>query len=100
LETEGRPVRPGRCRGCGAPVVWIRTAAGRAQICDPPEQLVNLVAPAPPGSRSVVTLTTIEGGTVRGLVVPASDPRSRIVRGYTPHWARCPHRQAFTRTSK
>ena len=45
------------CRGCGAPIVWIKTPAGKAMPCDP-APVYYKAAPggkdrsSPPGARS------------------------------------------------
>lgn len=45
------------CRGCGAPIVWIKTPAGKAMPCDP-APVYYKAAPggkgksSPPGVRS------------------------------------------------
>lgn len=41
---------PARCTSCGAPIRWVRTAAGQAMPCDP----------------ALVTVVTDDGRTVRG----------------------------------
>ena len=28
-------MRKGTCRGCGAPIIWIQTVAGKSMPCDP-----------------------------------------------------------------
>lgn len=38
------------CKSCNAPLVWLRTAAGKAMPCDP----------------ALVTIVTDDGRTVRG----------------------------------
>lgn len=37
------------CRGCGAPIVWIKTPAGKAMPCDPAPVYYKAT---PPGARS------------------------------------------------
>lgn len=58
------------CRSCGAPIVWAKTAAGKAMPLDAASVLV-MVPRAPTG-------------TADEVVVDA-------VRGHLSHFATCPH---------
>lgn len=54
------------CRGCGAPIVWIKTKAGRPNPCDP----------------NIVAVVTDEGEVVRGRISHfATCPKAGEFRG-------------------
>ena len=59
------------CRGCGAPIVWGLTEAGKKVPLDPPEK----------------------------RYVALRDGRFRIVETWTPHFATCSKRDDFRRPS-
>ena len=40
-------MRIGKCRGCGAPIVWIKTLGGKPMPCDPDQVLYRARAGAP-----------------------------------------------------
>ena len=76
-----------KCRGCGAAIVWIKTAAGKPMPCDP----VPLPYWARAGAKEkIVTKNgevvscdlSGEAGTATGL-------------GFIPNWATCPERDRF-----
>ena len=48
------------CRGCGAPIVWIKTPAGKAMPCDP----APVYYKAAPGGKDKI-VTAREGHAVR-----------------------------------
>lgn len=57
----------GKCRSCGAPILWIKTVPNKRMMpCDP----------------QLFTLVTKEGLTVKG---------------YRPHWASCPEGEKLRR---
>lgn len=72
----------GFCKGCGAQILWIRTAAGKSMPCDP-----KVIFFTPGGGPE--TFVTSEGKTERGK-------RSRDGQiGYISHFATCPQSQRF-----
>lgn len=78
-----------RCKGCGAEILWIKTAGGKSIPCDP--ALVRYKE-APGAKGKIVTA----GGTVVSaeLNVPA-DEATGI--GHISHWATCPVANKFRR---
>lgn len=77
------------CRGCGAPVIWIKTHRGKSMICD-----------ADP-----VHYWEAEGAkgkivTINGDVISCEfngDLQDATGIGYVPHWATCPCSDRFRR---
>ena len=76
-----------KCRGCGAPILWITTTAGRSMPCDP---VVVSYNPLPDGKDKIVT----PNGEVVSCEIVASSPEAAGV-GYRPHWATCPQARRF-----
>lgn len=74
------------CRGCGAPIVWIKTKAGKAMPCDPSPIFYK---PVPGAKEKIVTL---KGDVVSAEIIPAADAHEA---GYRPHWATCPQAGSF-----
>ena len=75
------------CRGCGAPIIWIRTSGGKSMPCDPE---VKTYWQSPTGLHKIVT--------PNGEVVSASlegDPQTATGIGYTSHFATCPQAGKF-----
>ena len=52
------------CRGCGAPIVWIKTPAGKAMPCDP----APVYYKAAPGGKDKIVTT--RGEVVSCEIVP------------------------------
>lgn len=76
------------CRGCGAPIVWIKTPAGKAMPCDPAPVYYKAT---PDGKDKVVTT---RGEVVSCEIVPGANATDA---GYRPHWATCPQAGRFKR---
>lgn len=77
------------CRGCGAPILWIRTPARKTMPCDP-EGVVYWQSPT--GLNKIVT--------PNGEVVSADldgDPQLATGVGYVSHFATCPQAGRFKR---
>ena len=94
------------CRGCGAPIVWIKTPAGKAMPCDPapvytrprpphPARPGAGLDPAPPGGKDKLVPT--RGEAVSCEIVPGAEATDA---GYRPHWATCPQAGQFKRGGK
>ena len=71
------------CKGCGAEILWVKTAAGKWMICNKP-----LIAFEPGGGPE--TFVTPSGKVVRG-----QRKTSGSASGYIAHWATCPKRKEF-----
>ena len=69
------------CRSCGAPIVWIKTPAGKMMLCN--VQPIRYRT-KPGGDTKVVT----EAGAVVSCEV-CEDPTAATGWGYIPHWATC-----------
>lgn len=77
------------CRGCGQPIIWIKTTGGKSMPCDPIE----------------VTYWAVKGGPVKivtpnGEVVSAEthdDLNKATGVGYISHFATCPRANSFRR---
>ena len=77
------------CRGCGRPILWITTPAGKSMPCDP----------------EPITYWQRKGGpekivTPNGEVVSADLaglPGMETGQGYRSHWSTCPRADAFRR---
>lgn len=78
-----------RCRSCGAPVLWIRTAAGRRMPLDADSWWI-----APDTEGGELGLNA-EGEAVRGHSLPGEAPGAVLVR--TSHFATCPNAAAHRR---
>ncbi len=76
------------CRGCGAPVVWIRTSGGKSMPCDSSPICYKAVT----GGKDKIV--TIRGEVVRGIVVNGAGTANV---GYRPHWVTCPLANRFRR---
>lgn len=76
------------CRGCGAPIVWIKTPAGKAMPCDP----APVYYKAAPGGKDKIVTT--RGEVVSCEIVPGGEATDA---GYRPHWATCPQAGQFKR---
>lgn len=82
-------MKGGVCKGCGRPIIWIRSALGRSIPCDP-EQRVYWEQPG--GKQKIVT--------PNGMVVSATlegTPDTATGVGYISHWATCPEAASFRR---
>lgn len=78
------------CRGCGAPLEWIRTAAGRSMPVDP--KPVFIVEGDGPDS-----FITDEGEVIRGRAARPAEERSDLPVAFVPHWKTCPAADSFRR---
>lgn len=75
-------MRFGKCRGCGAPIVWIRTPGGKSMPCNADQVLYRARAGAP---GKIVT----PNGEVLSCELNVSLEKATGV-GYIPHFATCP----------
>ena len=75
------------CKGCGKPIVWIRTSGGKSMPCD--AQAVAYKAEA--GAKGKVV-------TPNGEVISCifdGDPQEMTGIGYVPHWSTCQQAEKF-----
>lgn len=71
-----------KCRGCGASIVWIKTAKGKMMPCNP--QMVGFITKTGASGKIV----TSDGEVLSAEVT--DDLGSSTGVGYIPHWATCP----------
>ena len=75
-----------KCRSCGAEIIWIKMASGKAMPCDVAKiSYSENLLPGVSGD-DVLTLVTDHGTIVRTVFDPAGDKY-----GYTSHFATCPN---------
>lgn len=74
-------MRETACRSCGAPIVWIRTPAGKSMPCDAQPKSYKYKP------ESNTKLVTPEGVVVSCEIV--ANPEDAHGYGYTPHWSSC-----------
>ena len=77
-----------RCRGCGAEILWIKTAADRRRMpVDGEPVWVKLEAGGKPYFRR-------DGSTVIGRIVGDAydddDPDANLIEAFVSHYATCP----------
>lgn len=77
------------CRGCGAPIIWISTPAGKSMPCDP-EQIAYWKKPG--GTQKIVTP---DGEVVSAEL--SGDLNEATGVGYISHFATCPRANSFRR---
>lgn len=78
------------CRGCGAPIEWITTTAGRSMPVDPEPVFI-----IEGGGRD--RFVTDEGEVMTGRrALPEEENRSLPV-AFVPHWKTCPRAADFRR---
>lgn len=78
----------GRCAGCGAQIIWIKTKAGKNMPCN--TLLVDYKAD---GGKDKIVLQS--GEVVSGTIVSSQDNPDDF--GYTSHFATCSNAKNFRR---
>lgn len=78
------------CRGCGAPIVWIRTAAGKSMPCDAEPALYKAREGA--AGKIITGNGTVLSADIGGLA--AFEPDGV---GHVSHFATCPAAEQFRR---
>ena len=78
------------CKGCGAPLEWIRTAAGRTMPVD--AEPVFIVE-----GEGNDRFITDEGEVVTGRIALPEEECSACTVGFVPHWKTCPAADYFRR---
>lgn len=82
----------GKCRSCGADIVWIKMASGKKMPCD--AGMISFKY-ADPGDKEAQIYVTPEGTIARGYIDPAGGGV-----GYTSHFATCPNASSHRRKNK
>lgn len=82
------------CRGCGAPIVWIKTPAGKSMPCDASPVLYIKGGPD--------KIVRANGEVVAGVIIKDGLPDLGAVDGvgYVPHWSTCPKADSFRKGVK
>lgn len=78
-----------KCRGCGAPIEFIKTPTGKMLPVD--QQTINFIPGSGKGERKFVT---DQGRVVSGIPVGDAHEGGYEI-GYVPHWATCPEADKF-----
>lgn len=76
------------CKKCNAPIVWIRTPAGKSMPCN--ADLVEYHAGSTPDYEDIVI--NDKGEVIRCTFDFQCDPDGK---GRIPHWATCPFSDSF-----
>lgn len=79
--------RLGSCKGCGEPIIWIKTSTGKIMPCNP-EQVVYWEKKK--GDGKVVT----PNGEVLSCEFSGEQELATGI-GYIPHWGNCPGAERF-----
>jgi hypothetical protein len=82
-------MKRGKCRGCGAEIVWIKTSSGKSMPCDPKPVLYWEKAKAPG------KVVTPNGETLSCKFQGDIDAATGI--GYISHFSTCPKAVNFKR---
>ena len=78
------------CRGCGCPIDWIRTTAGRNMPGDPEPVFV-----VEGGGND--RFVTDEGEAITGRVARPEEESPALTVAFVPHWKNCPNAAEFRR---
>lgn len=81
------------CKGCGAPLEWIRTKEGRYMPVDP--EPVFIIEGTGPDN-----FITDEGEVIRGRAATAEEKNNGLEVAFVPHWKTCPAAGSFRHKKK
>ena len=76
-----------KCKGCGAPIIWIATLGRKSIPCDP-EPVFYWQKPKAKGR-----IVTKNGEIISCELIGDTNIATGI--GYIPHWATCPEASRF-----
>lgn len=82
-------MRIGFCRGCGQPILWIKTTGGKSLPCDPDPLTYREAAK---GRERIVT----PNGEVLACEIESDTSKATGI-GYKAHWSTCPKADDFRR---
>ena len=89
---SNKPSRFGRCRSCGAPIMWIRTTRGKPMPVDMEEERFY---PDPQGEKLYIME---DGHPMKGTPAPeGEEDLPCVAHGFTSHFATCPDAEKFRR---
>lgn len=79
------------CRGCGAPIAWIKTKDGKLMPCNPEEIEIDV------GGAKTTIIITDDGKLEYGSPVDKYDlfPPDMTAKGRVSHFATCPKAERF-----
>ena len=78
------------CKGCGAPIDWIKTTEGRNMPIDP--EPVFIIE-----GGGTDRFVTDEGAVVLGRMARPDEESAALPVGFVPHWKTCPNAADFRR---
>lgn len=78
------------CKGCGAPLEWIQTAAGRSMPVDPEPVFVI-------EGEGRDRFITDEGEVITGRRALPEEERRELPVAFVPHWKTCTAADSFRR---
>lgn len=81
------------CRGCGCPIDWIRTTAGRNMPVNPEPVFVV-------EGGGTERFVTDEGEVITGRIARPEEESPALPVGFVPHWKTCPNAGNFRRKRK
>ena len=81
--------RRGTCRGCGAEILWVKTAGGKSMPCDPG------LTPYWEQPRAAGKVVTPNGEVIS--CVFEGEPAKTTGLGYVSHFSTCPEADKFRR---
>ena len=81
------------CRGCGAPLEWIRTTEGRSMPVDPEPVFVI-------EGQGTDSFITDEGEVITGRRARPEEERRDLPVAFVPHWKTGPAADTFRRKKK
>ena len=86
-------MREYKCKGCGRPIVWIKTPGGKSMPCDPEPTLYW-----PPARGSRDRIVTKNGEVLACRFTGAAGAAAGL--GFRPHWGTCRSAGEFKRPTK
>jgi hypothetical protein len=87
---SNKPSRFGKCRSCGAPIMWIRTEKGKMM---PVDMETERFYPDPRGEKLYIMN---DGHTMRGTPAPEGEEiLPCVASGFVSHFATCPDAGKF-----
>lgn len=88
-------LKPSPCKGCGAPILWVKTKTG-ADLCLDVEPTIqgNTILKHGPGLEDLVAHVETKVERAARLTCPIEAGRTAFV----PHWATCPKARDFKRS--
>ncbi len=86
--------KTGRCRGCGAEIIFIKTENGKTMPVDMEELTII------PEAGSPQLFVTGEGKVIHGWIAGDACGEPDTVQGYISHFVTCPNADCFRKKRK